>query len=235
MKRLIALIVLALVGFYAVWPAWSGYRIAAALQSGDAGLLESKIDFPSIRRGLRPIVEGEVSKEIDKQSGQGLGAVLGGDLKRQLAPKLTDMVLDKVVTGENVIRIAREGGNVGGTVQKILMEQISKSGGIPGMPGLPGLGGGAGGIRLPGGLNIPGMGGGSAQPAPAAPAPAATAPTAAASKPSYGMSNIKSFGWSPLAYTVGIGRDPAASKPEATVKMRFSGFDWKITDIVPQF
>jgi hypothetical protein len=251
MKRLLALVVLLLLGFYVAWPAWSGYRIAAALQSKDATMLASKIDFASVRTGLRPVVEVEVGKEIDKQAGQGLGGVLGGDLKKQLAPKLVDMVLNTVITPENIIRIASEGGNVAGSVQKIMMEQLSKSGGIPGMPNIPGLGGGSGGggglpgglgsvlgaagaagLKLPGGLNIPGMGGGQAQaPAPVA-APAAPAAKSDA-KPSYGMSNIKSFGFSPLAYTVGVGRDPAAAKSDATIKMSFSGFDWKITDIVP--
>lgn len=254
MKRLIALAILLLLGFYVVWPAWSGYRIAAALQAKDAAMLKSKIDFTSVRAGLRPVVEVEVGKELDKQAGQGLGSLLGGDLKKQMVPKLVDMVLDKVITGENVIRIASEGGNVAGSVQKIMMEQLSKSGGIPGLPSIPGLTGGgsgssgglpgglggvlagaagaagAGGLKLPGGLNIPGMGGGQAQ-APAAAAPAA-APKSDA-KPSFGMANIKSFGFSPLAYTVGVGKDPAAPKPDATIKMRFTGFDWKITDIVP--
>jgi hypothetical protein len=252
MKRLIALVVLAVVGFYLVWPAWSGYRIAAALQSRDAGLLESKIDFPSVRQGLRPIVEAEVGREFEKQAGQGLGALLSGDFKKDLVPKLVDMVLDKVITGENVIRLAREGGDLGGGVQKILMEQIAKSGGIPGLPGLPGLGGGSGsgGVRLPGGLGgvlgggsggVPGLSGGipgfGGAPTPAATPPAPTAaPTSAAvaAKPSYGVSNIKRFSMvGPLGYSVSVGRDAAAPKPDATITMRFTGFDWKITDIVP--
>ena len=252
MKKLIALIILGLLGFYVAWPAWSGYKLATALRDGDAAGLESKIDFPSVRQSLRPTVTVEVEKAIAKQGSQGLGQLLTGDLKAQMMPKLVDAVLEKVVTPINVIRIAKEGGNVAGTVEKIMMEEMGKVGGIPGLKlpggagGLPNLPGGLGTIAgagaaatqlgIPGIPGLPGMGGG--QPPASAPAPAAPAAPKAAdstSKPaSFGLGNIKSFGLDgPLGYSVSVAKDAAAGKPDLTAGMRFTGMDWKLTSVVP--
>jgi hypothetical protein len=244
MKKIIALVVLGLLGFYVAWPAWSGYRMAQALGDGDEALLAAKIDFPSVRESLRPVVTAEVEKNVQKQAGQGLGALLTGDFKAQLVPKLVDVVLEKVVTPSNVIRIAKEGGDIAGSVERILMEEMNKAGGIPGLPKLPGSG--SGGPALPGGLGtlgglgaagsqfgIPGLPGGG-QPKAALP-PAAPAPTASGDKKSsFGLSNIKSFGLDgPLGYRVAVAKDPAGSKPDLTAGMRFTGFDWKLTTLIP--
>ena len=249
MKKLFALVILGLLGFYVAWPAWSGYKLAMALRDGDAATLESKVDFPSVRQSLRPVVAAEVEKGISRQG----GGLLTGELKQQLMPKLVDTVLEKFVTPANVIRIAKDGGNVAGTVEKIMMEEMSKAGGIPGLK-LPGGAGGGGMPGLPGGLGtiagagaaatqlgipgLPGMGGGQpAAPAPAAPAPAAAPPKAAegAGKPtSFGLGNIKNFGFDgPLGYTVAVAKDAASAKPDVTAGMRFTGFDWKLTSVVP--
>jgi Protein of unknown function (DUF2939) len=248
MKKIIALLVLALLGFYVAWPAWSGYRLATALGDGNEALLAAKVDFPAVRESLRPTVTTEVEKNIQKQAGQGLGNLLSGDFKAQLVPKMVDLVLEKVVTPGNVIRIAKEGGNVAGSVEKILMEEMNKAGGIPGLPKLPGGGSGSGGLSLPGGmggalgglgaagsqLGIPGFPGGS-QPKATAPPPAAATPTATGNqKPSYGLANVKSFGLDgPLGYRVAVAKDPAGTKPDVTAGMRFTGFDWKLTSLVP--
>jgi Protein of unknown function (DUF2939) len=246
MKKLIALVVLAILGFYVAWPAWSGYRMAQALGDGDEALLAAKIDFPSVRESLRPVVTAEVEKGIQKQAGQGLGALLSGDFKTKLVPQLVDVVLQKVVTPANVIRIAKEGGDVAGSVEKILMEEMNKAGGIPGLPKLPG-GGGSSVPALPGGLGglgalgaagsqlgIPGLPGGGGQPK-ATPPPAAAAPMAASDKKaSFGLSNIKNFGLDgPLGYRVSVAKDPAGAKADVTAGMRFTGFDWKLTSLVP--
>jgi Protein of unknown function (DUF2939) len=259
MKKLIGLLVLALLGFYVVWPAWSGYQIYTALNDKDASLLERKIDFPSVRDSIRPVVTGEVEKQVDqqlKQAGGGLGAAIGGDLKKQLMPKMVDLVLQTVITPANVIRIASEGGDAASTVRKIFEEQMAKAGGMPGMPKLGGAGG-IGGVAIPGGAGgglgglggivnqmgglpgLPGLGGAAPQvpaatPSTAKPA-AAPAPTTAAGKTKFGFANIKSFGFNgPLGFKIAIAKDPAASTPDVTAGMSFSGFDWKVTEVIPR-
>jgi Protein of unknown function (DUF2939) len=247
MKKLIAVAILALLGFYVAWPAWSGYRIASALASRDVALLASKIDFPSVRTSLRPAVTAEVEKEIGKQAGGGFGALLGGDFKKQLVPQLVETVLEKIVTAENVIRIAAEGGDMAGSVQKILLEQLSKTGGIPGLPNLGGGSGGsagaAGGLGGLGGIlggkglsGLPGMGGsGAAQPQARAEAPTASqAAKSTDGKASFGLGNIKRFALTgPAGYAVSVAKNAGADKADATATMAFSGFDWKITSLVP--
>jgi hypothetical protein len=255
MKKLIGLLVLALLGFYIAWPAWSGYQIYSALNNKDSGLLERKVDFPRVRESMRPAVMGEVEKQIDqqlKQAGGGLGAVLGGDLKKQLMPKMMDAVLQTIVTPANVLRIAGEGGDVAGSVRKILEEQMAASGGLPVMPklggtsgtggmalpggGLSGLGGIATQMGVPGLPGMPGLGGNApANTVPPAPNPVAVPAATTAAKTKFGFSNIKSFGFNgPFGFKIAVAKDPAATAPDVTAGMSFSGFDWKVTEVVPR-
>lgn len=249
MKKIIALVVLAVFGFYVAWPAWSGYRIWNALESQDASTLEGKIDFASVRESLRPAVSGEVDKQFDAQSKQLGGGLPLGDIKKQILPKMVDGVLATIVTPANILRIYREGGDVAGSVTKIMGEQMGKAGGIPGLGNLPGLGGGSsggggglGGLGAvlggaSGQLGIPGLGGAKpAEAPPAAPAPQPKTATAAPSgaKPSYGLGNIKRFGFAgPLGLELGVAKDAAKSGPDLTAGMAFTGFDWKLTRLVP--
>lgn len=55
------------------------------------------------------------------------------------------------------------------------------------------------------------------------------------SKPSsFGLSNIKKLGFAgPLGLQLGVARDSAATAPDVTAQMEFSGFDWKITKLIP--
>ena len=252
MKKIIALLVLALIGFYVAWPAWSAYKIATALGASDAGTLESKVDFPAVRESLRPAVTREVEKRMDKET-QSLGAaggVLGGDLKKQLLPKLVEQVLAAVVTPERVIRLAHDGGDIAKSVEKIFGEAagqigalaggISGSGGAPaggnsggvlgGILGAAGAGGAAGGVDL-GGLAGKVLGG-MKKPDDAAPAPAASGE--APKKRSFGLGNIKGFGFAgPLGFDLSVARDAVQPKADATDGMSFTGGDWKLTRVVP--
>jgi hypothetical protein len=236
MKKLIALAFLALVGFFVAWPAWSGYRIFSALQSQNAGLLASKIDFDSVRTSLRPSVAAEIEREADR-AGDQIPGPLRAQFKQQMMPRIVDQALATLVTPENVLRIYREGGDAAGTVRKIVQEQMGKVGGLPGLGG-----GGGGGPGL--GQVVQGLGGlgalgqrfggsrGEERAQEPAPQPVSNTPASTATKPSYGMGNIKGFGLNgPLGWKVGVAKDPAAAKPDLTVGMRFTGFDWKLTDV----
>jgi hypothetical protein len=250
MKKIIGLALLALIGFYGLWPAYSGYQISTALQSKDAALLERKIDFAAIRQSLRPAVTEEVSKQLDLAGkDSGLGGLLGGEMKKQLMPQLVETAMTTLVTPANVIRIYSEGGDLKTTVEKIMREKMAQG-------GFGGVGGGAA-PSLPGGLSVPGGIGGLGAlgdlagkagidpskiggaigsvtaPKSAATAPAAT-PSAPAAKPSFGLGNIKRLALAgPLGFEVGVAKDAGASKPDVTAGMSFSGFDWKLTKIVP--
>ncbi len=245
MKKLLALVVLALLGFYVAWPAYSGYQIANALQTQDAALLARKIDFESVRASLRPVVAGEVDRQFATQAG-GAGGPLVEQLKKDLVPKLVDGTLAAIVTPANILRIYTEGGDIKQSVAKIMAEQMSKSGGLPGMPNLggSGLGGLSGGGALGGlgglagaaeklGIDPGKMLGGRKADAPATPSSAPA--QVAGGKPSYGISNIKRFGFAgPLGMEIGVSKDAAASAPDLTAGLSFTGFDWKLTSLVPR-
>jgi Protein of unknown function (DUF2939) len=239
MKRLITLLFLAVIGFYVVWPAWSGYRIAAALSAQDAAALEGKIDFPAVRESLRPVVTTEIGKRVDKEMASlgPVGQTLGGDVKKQMQAKLVDQALTMLITPANVIRIAHEGGDIAGAVEKILGEAAGQMGAVVrGLGGVLGqvMGSGAAGAAGTGdlgGLLGKALGGAKKQDA----APATTdAKAAPAAKRSFGMGNIKNFGFAgPLGFDVSVARDAAAPKADATIGMAFTGGDWKLTRVVP--
>lgn len=249
MKRLIGLIVLGLLGFYIAWPAFSGYQIKTALDGRDAAALDSKIDFPSVRLGLRPTVTQRVTEMFDRmQSSAGpTGAMIASQLKGDVIPKVVETSLNTLVTSGNLIRIVHDGRSWKESVDAILREQIK----------LPGLGSGgdptsrAGGLKMPGGFEIPGgiggladkmginagkaleglnsAGKGSAPPEPT-PSAGGGAPPAA-----FGLGNIKRFAFlGPLAFEVGVAKDASAAAPDVTAQMAFTGFDWKVVQVVPR-
>ena len=253
MKRLLFLLVIALIGFYVAWPAWSGYRLATALSNKDEAGVDATVDFPSVRESLRPTVTAELSKRMDKEM-EGLGALgqtLGGDVKARMLPQLVDQVLASVVTPKNVIRIAHEGGDISKAVEGVLSDAAGQIGAVTGGGGVTGIGGaapaagglggalgqilgaaGAGGAAAGGG-DFGGLAGkvlgGMKKPAETASAPAAPAKTR-----SFGIGNIKGFGFAgPLGFDVSVARDAAQPKSDATVGMSFTGGNWKLTRVVP--
>jgi hypothetical protein len=244
MKRLIALIILLLVGFYVAWPGWSAYQIATAIKAKDTATLDRKIDFLGVRATLRPAAEqtiGEIYDKFQAQSGPAASIVVG-QIKKDVIPKIAETALGALVTAGNLIRVVNDGGTLKQNAEKILQEQVDKI-------GLPGVGGGAttqlpGGIKLPGGLGeiagklgIPGLGGGPAKPEVAAGREAGAAapagPTSAAPA-SYGLRNIKSFSFlGPLGFEIGVAKNAAATAPDVIAQMRFDAGDWRLTGLRP--
>ena len=255
MRRLLALIILVLLGFYVVWPLWSGYQIATAVQARDPMALAGKVDFEAVRESMRPTVTLEVDKRLDAQMAQlgGAGAMLGADIKKQLMPRVVDATLQMLVTPENVIRIASGSGDATATIRKVILEQVSKGLGnvadrLPGLRGgtESGAGGNAGnvlgnvlgGVMGSGGVpGLPGLGGGtradSPQPQPAPPTPTATR-SATSEAVSFGLGNIKGFTMDgPLGFALSLARDAGQVKPDVTAGMAFTGGDWKLVKLVP--
>jgi hypothetical protein len=237
MKRLLLLVVVLLLGFYVAWPGWSAYQIDGAIKAKDAETLERKIDFPSVRVSLRPAFTQKVSEIYDlqlKQAG-GTGAVIGGQLKGDIIPGMVDVLLVALVTPQNLIRVAHEGGQLKESLDRLLGEELGRTSRLPGMGG--GSGQTTGGLQLPGGLGNLGdlagkIGIGGKKPE-SAPAPKAAAPAAA--PPSYGLDNLKVFNIvGPLAFEIGVAKDKAATEPDVTAEMRFTGLDWRVTAVRPR-
>lgn len=247
MGKLIGLIIAAMLGFYVAWPAYTGYCIKNALDTGNADLLAAKIDFDGVRSTLKPAVTAEVEKAVTASLQQGGAAndALLQQLKTQLMPKVVETALAGVVTPETILRIYREGGDFKATLGKIIGEKTGGAG-LGGLAGAAGASGGANGrfgdllgdvSKAAGAAGIDpskalgGLLGTTTAPAPApAPAPAATA-----AKPQYSLANIKRFSMNgPLAFSVGIARDLAATEPDVTADVAFRGGDWKIVGLTPK-
>ncbi len=250
MKRIAVVVLLALIGFYAAWPAWSGYRIKTAIETENEPLLESKIEFPAVRGALKPLVTAELERTIAqalKDAGP-LGGLIGGQLKGDMVGRMVDSVMNSIVTPANVIKIAHDGKNLKESVEKVVKEQLGGLGG--GLGGVLGGGrsGGSEGQKPAGGLGGLGgvlekfgkrpTGGGEPGKAPEAetkPAPSSGQAGATPAKRSFGLSNIKRVSInSPVSFSVGVARKPEATEPDVTAEMRFTGFDWKVVSLIPR-
>lgn len=255
MFRIISLLLLALIAFYGAWPAYTGYRIKNALDTENAGLLASKIDFDAVRASLRPAVTAEVEKSLTAaiQKGGGQNEALLAGIKTQMMPKVVDAAMATIVTPESILRIYRE-RDFKKTVTAIITEKMGGAAGVGALGGLLGAAGSpeAGGAQAAGdllsklgkaaegsGVDPGKMLGGllgkknndATAPAPAAPAPA-TPPAAPAA---FGLSNVKSFGINgPLGFSVGVAKDQSAATPDLVADMAFSGFDWKLVGLRPR-
>ncbi len=236
MKRWIGLLAVALLGFYVAWPAWSAYRISAALTSRDEAALANKVDFPAVRASLRPLALAEITKKIDKESAAmgPMGQALAASLKAQMSGQFVEQILDVTVTPRAVIRIANDGGDVAASIEKAVSEASGQLGGVN-RGGAGANGGSSSGI---GGVlgRVPGMTGGviagsSSQPAAT---PAAEPAPAGGKARAFGLGNIKGFGMAgPFGFNVAVARDAAQATSDVIVGMSFTGTDWKLTRVVP--
>lgn len=236
--------------------AYSGYQIKTALDTKDAATLAGKIDFASVKESLRPAATAEAERTLKTQlskAGSGAG-VLGDEIAKKALPKLVDASLNSIVTPENIIRIYSEGGAMQDTVSRVVADQLGKSGGIPGLGSIGALTGGGAGTEKSGGLGsvignlgkaagldtgaLGGLTGGGKSPVRTVEAPKPAANSGAsgeASKPGFGISNIKRFGPSgPLSMELGVAKDPTAKEADITAEMSFTGTDWKLTGLRPK-
>lgn len=216
MKRFVVLAVLLLLAFYGAWPAFSVYQIRQGLKTGDAAQLSGKIDFDAVRTSLRPSVEREAEQVftaiIDK--GGPLAAALGPQVREKIMPGLIDRALSTLVTPEVLIRVVRDGRNARETIARIVVEQGATSAG----KGLGGLLGGDKNEAVDDQKPATTTSGGDTK-----------------ARPVYGLSNIKALGIEgPLGFKLGVAKDPAASEPDITAHMAFTGFDWKLVGLTPR-
>lgn len=264
MGRLLFLILLLAIGFYGGWPAFNGYRIYQGLENNDPAALAAKIDFPSVRQSMRGPVLAQVDRRIDavmKDLGPASG-LAGEQVPRDNIEKIIDGALESVVEPKRIAEIYSSGGDLNAAIKDAVIEQINKMGGLAAVlkldklldqgTGGQGSSGTIGGIKVPGALgdllknkevrdavgNLagkialdPAMLGDKLFPSRAG-KPAAGG--GGSGNPSYGIDNIKSFGFpNALAMQVGVARSPSATDPEVTAEMAFRNYDWRVTKLIP--
>jgi hypothetical protein len=208
-KLLFAVLALAL-GFYVAWPIWSAYRLFQGLESGNVQLIDAKVDFAEVRRGLRPLVAAEIDCQFDKSfKGDLTTQILGAGLKQQFGPQITDAVLDNLVTPEMMLRAYRHEGDLRelyDSVAKDLLGKVldkSKSQVDP-----------------------------KTTPEKKSPAP----PSATSKTPkNVGLARVKGFRVNgPLEFQFGYAREASTSEPELDIVMAFTGLNWRVTRIAPR-
>ena len=261
MFRFILLVLLAAVGFYVAWPAYTGYRIHRALEAGNQPALEATIDFPSVRQSMRGPVIRQVDRRIEavmRDLGPATKAV-ADQIPRDKIEQVIDGALATVVTPPQVIDIYAKGGNYNAAIKEAIMVEIDKIGGLPALLGLGKALAGSGdqaagkekGASI-GGFKIPGelaellqnkeVAGGLAgkiglDPAKLAdhlfPPPKQTEPGNGRTG-EFGFGNIKGFGFAgPTAMRLSVAKSAASADPDVTTEIAFKNYDWRVTKVIP--
>lgn len=260
MKRLLVLIIVVGLGFYAGWPAWSGYQIKSALDRGDTETLRQKIDFSNVRVSLKPAAEHYAEQMLQEKlqsPGSPVSTVLTNQAKASLLKTLVDQTLTRLVTPETLIRLSRQGGTLKDAVAKLIKQETSGSAG--GLEALGNLGkvrigdeDGSGGREL----DIGGLVGGIVSAARGGKpisidasgdrvaanenryvqGDEATASVVQEKVEKIGIGNIKHVGFDgPLGIKLGIARDARSKKPDLIAGLRFQDMDWKLVSLEPQY
>lgn len=220
--------------FYVAWPAWSAYSIYQALNANDSATLASKIDFPSVRESLKPVVAKEVDKALaDAAKGAG-GGLLNTTMQKQIAPKVVETVLNQMVTPEAIGTLYARGGDMKDMIGGVLGPAISKMG--SGLGGLTtGGSSSTGGLGTLGGLVtgvLTGTQTGTATTGSTTTTTTTSTGSQPAAAPSYGLGNIKEFSFAgPLGFQLGVAKDAAAAKSDVVAGMSFKDLDWKLTSL----
>jgi len=228
MRKLVAIAIFLALIFYVAWPSLSVFQMYEAVQKSDSAALERKLDLPSVKASLRPAVEVEVNKALDRSAQEGgLGQILSGPLRNEMVPKLSETTLNALVTPANIIRLAAEGGSL-----KSVLDGIVKA-------GMPGGGDAGNGAKQPGGLGglIGKVLGRPPQDATGAIVKdvSADAPRDPAKPQPYGFGNIKHFAFTgATSFEIGFAKDAAAPAADMIARMGFTGADWKLTGLVPR-
>jgi hypothetical protein len=109
-KWLIGLPLVAVAGWIG-WPYYAVYDLAAAVREGDVSTLEARVEWDSVRKGLRGdlnalLLPGLTSKDGDSTS----GSALGTGIAAMLMPTMIDRMLDSFLTPQAIAAAHRTTG-----------------------------------------------------------------------------------------------------------------------------
>lgn len=239
MKRLIFFLCLALLAFYAAWPAYSLYELATGIKAKEETTIARKVAWGPLRQSLKAPVTERVNKEIANQSkGQGIEGVIAAELASKMTPQLVEKILDAYVTPKGVIALANQGGKIETSnlgIGNALQSLSGKSNGDNGLLGS--LLGKAKDIvgATPGGKDLLTSTLGKVGKDLLTDIDKESSKDSAAGKsPSYGLHNIKSFNFiNPWSFEVGLAKSPTATKPDVIAGMSFIDRDWKLSKLIP--
>jgi hypothetical protein len=104
---LVAVAALLVIGAYVASPYWAVRDFVAAARSGDAARLNGAIDFPAVRKSLKPQMTEALTGQPDGERRKKHGPF--GGLGRLLAPVIVDQALDTLVTPDTIAQLIRHG------------------------------------------------------------------------------------------------------------------------------
>src|SRR3712207_2501677 len=89
-KTVSAVIAAAAIGWVA-WPYYSIHSLASAIRDGDVVTLEGKVNWESVRSGLRDDLKGAMAAAMSKKTASASGSdALGMGLAAMLGPAIID-------------------------------------------------------------------------------------------------------------------------------------------------
>lgn len=239
MKKLITLLILITLLFYAAWPAYSLYVIANGIHEADEMTIARKVAWVPLRQSLREPVAERVRREINKQTkGSGLEGQLAGQLASEMTPKLVEQVLDAYVTPKGVISLAKRGG-------KLNIENL----GIGGM--ISNLGAdksGEGGLfsslmdkakqmvgSSPEGKDLMATTIGKITKELSGKIQQQSDVSGDVQTTGYGLANIKHFKFiNPWSFELGLAKSPDATTSDIIAGLSFIDRDWKLSKLIPR-
>jgi len=109
MRKKIYLGALAVLAVYAVSPYWALYRLGAAVRDADTASLETRVDWVSVRQGIKDDFGAVMAARMSKAQAEGgensgwaiLGAAIGG--------KMVETMVDSMVTPAGLAVMLQEG------------------------------------------------------------------------------------------------------------------------------
>lgn len=119
MKKLIAGAI-TVAFLWTIWPYYALYELANSLNQADPIGLERRIDWISVRQGLREDLNTFLSRNVQEITGQGLpGAALGAGMAAMIGPALIKKTLDAFATPQTVAALIARGKASGSSVSAI--------------------------------------------------------------------------------------------------------------------
>jgi len=108
-KTVFAGIALAAIGWVA-WPYYSLHSLATAIRDGDVVTLEGKVQWDSLRSGLRDDLKGAMAAAMSKKTASASGSdALGMGLAAMLGPAIIDRAVEAYVTPQGLANLISEG------------------------------------------------------------------------------------------------------------------------------
>jgi hypothetical protein len=88
-----------LLALYVAGPLWAGWHLRQAMRNRDVAALEARVDFPELRRVLKPRIGAAVRADAESSG------VVGGWIKRAVGATVAETAVEALVTPANLSRL----------------------------------------------------------------------------------------------------------------------------------